>query len=246
MLLGFGTLLVLLDVLEEVLVRPLADLVAQHLPIMQHTIIRKMKRSQLLFLSFFLFIGLSLSAQPGQVDLRNSFNEYFKTVQEMDAEKTMEYMYPPLFEIFPKDMLIAAFNQIKEDPTTVISFGESTISHISPSVTDKKVKYHLIDYSYDMSMVMKMEEEEESADSLATENEIDFDMNQFMLEMLEAQFGKGNVEYTPEENKYVIFTEGEMYAIKDPEYDGWKFLEKKKEMMDTMEKILPKKVLKKL
>ena len=38
----------------------------------------------------------------------------------------------------------------------------------------------------------------------------------------------------------------EMYAINDPAYKDWKFLEKKDSMKPILEKLLPKKVLKKL
>lgn len=40
------------------------------------------------------------------------------------------------------------------------------------------------------------------------------------------QFGEDNVTFKKDEDTFIIFTEKQMFAINDPEYDGWKFVEK--------------------
>ena len=57
---------------------------------------------------------------------------------------------------------------------------------------------------------------------------------------------EGNVTLDVEKRAFSIDMVSAAYVINNPAYDGWKFLERKKELSPLLEKMLPKKVLKKL
>ena len=139
-------------------------------------------------------------------------------------------IYPKLFDFIPKEMMIKGIKQQVEDTTVAqISLENNQINKISKVFKYEEIQYALIQYEYDM--IISMEDDAEKS--------------QFMLEMMQAMHGKKNVTVR-EDDKLQIHLKRKAYAINDPAIGTWKFLEKKKLMEELTEKILPKKVMKKL
>jgi hypothetical protein len=180
----------------------------------------------------------------GQMDkdeIKKTFENYFRTVQQKDNAQTLEYIYPKLFEHFPKDRMLEAMDRMKADTTTIIALGNPSVTGISEPLELDGIKYARIRYSFKMTMTIVTTGEETES----TEDE-DFNPADFTYEMLKEIHGDKNVVYDRENSKIDINVTNEMYAINDPTYTGWKFLEKKDSMKPVLEKLLPKKVLKKL
>ena len=78
------------------------------------------------------------------------------------------------------------------------------------------------------------------------DREENFNSTEFTYEMLKEKYGEKNVNYDREHKKLDVNVTNELYAINSPAYKEWKFLEKKDSMKPMLEKLLPKKVLKKL
>lgn len=184
--------------------------------------------------------AISVLAQTPKEEIKNTFEVYFKTVQEKDNAKTLEYIYPRLFDHFPKDRMLMAMDQMKADTSILITMGNGTVKNISEILEAEGKKYVLIKYAFRMTMVIKKgsdeSEDEDDESNPAAET----------YEMLKETYGDDNVEYDPENNKLDINVTNQMYAIADPKYTGWKFLEKKENMQPILDKLLPKTVLKKL
>ena len=69
--------------------------------------------------------------------------------------------------------------------------------------------------------------------------------NDFELNLFKAKYGKKNVERISSKT-IKVKVNNQAYAINALEYDDWKFIEKKDGYEMIIEKIIPKKIIKKL
>lgn len=183
------------------------------------------------FLSLFLLAQVAIFAQSETEQIKQTVVEYMAIVENKDYQKTMDYLYPKLFEIVPKSIMKEALQKQAENTDVVIEIDNSTIQKVSKILLVNGVKYALVDYSFLMTMIIS----EKDKDGLET-----------MKVLFEAKYGKEKVVLNREKRTLGINVSSAAYLIRDPQYDGWKFLERKEEMLPLLGKILPKKVLKKL
>jgi hypothetical protein len=177
--------------------------------------------------------------QTDKDEIKRTFKEYFQTVAQKDNAKTLGYIYPTLFDLFPKDKMLQAMDRMKADTSTRITMEKDSVISISETLELDGIKYALLKYSFKMTMTILA-----TADESDTEGEEDTNPSDFTYEMLKEKYGEKNVIYDRVHNKLYVNASNEMYSIFNPTYKGWKFLEKKESMKPTLEKLLPKKVLK--
>lgn len=180
--------------------------------------------------------------QLDKIEILKAEEAYFESVKAKDNQKTIEYLYPKLFDIYPKDMLIKAMNSMYEDTTMVFNFDNSKIIKMSNVETVDGVKYALLKYSY----VLTIEFIEKSIDTTQNEEDVSFDMKEILLQVMKNDHGEKNVTFDKTKKIMTVNATNELYAINDPKYSGWKFLEKKEKLAPIIEKLLPIKKLKKL
>lgn len=183
------------------------------------------------FLCLFLFTQTAVFAQSDAEEIKQTVVEYMAIVENKEYQKTMDYLYPKLFEIVPKSLMEETLKKQAEDTDLVIELQNSAIQKISKVLLVDGVKYALVDYTFLMTMIIP----EEDKEGLET-----------MKVLFEAHYGKKNVVLDTDKRAFDINVSSAAYLIRDPQYKGWKFLERKKEMLPLLEKMLPKKVLKKL
>ena len=194
-------------------------------------------------LLIFLLTSLITNTGFGQMnkdEIKLTFEKYFESVEQKENEKTLEYIYPKLFEIYPKNKMLDAMNKKKADTTTDITISNDSIINISETFELEGIKYALIKYSF--KMTMKFSETKNETES--SENE-DFNKAELSYELLKEVYGEKNTIYNKENSTIYINVSNEMFAIKNPSYNDWKFLENKENMKPILEKLLPKKILKK-
>lgn len=183
--------------------------------------------------------------------IRETFSTYFNTVEQGDYTTTLDYIYPRLFDLVPKEAMLQAMQQINADPTIQITMDSSIINSVSEIITVGDSTYARVDYNFIMIMKLipeetDLEEESESTSAEEGEDEDEFNQFDFTADMLEGVYGEKNVRRDKENSKLFIRIEASMFAIEDPEVDGWKFLEKKDQLMPILEQLIPEEVLKKL
>lgn len=174
-------------------------------------------------------------AQDHKAELDSVFQGFWEVTEKKDAWGTMDYMYPRLFEIAPKKMLVNAIQDTYADTTVELGFSNSSISNISSLLVVEETKYASIDYSFTMSIALLNLAEEDVADMLA-----------YLLQVYQDQYGKNSVRLDEKARRFDIDVDATMYAIHAPEYGEWKVIEKKPEYQALFEQWFPKKVLKKL
>jgi hypothetical protein len=187
---------------------------------------------------FFLILPLVSISQDMKQDLVNTQKEYVEVVRQKDHSKTLDYIYPGLFDIIPRDKMLMALESVYADTTVVITMDDFSLGNTSDFLELDGINYALVEYSFVMKMMISRDpeyDEEEDRESM-----------EFTNEMLKMSYGEDNVNYISDERLFTINVSNEMYAILDPQFQGWKFLDKKEKMMPILEKILPKKVIKKL
>jgi hypothetical protein len=187
------------------------------------------KNSWLIYL--FLFVQTTAFAQTDVEAIKETVMTYMEVVENKDYQKTMDYLYPKLFDFVPRSMMEEALKKQEEEIEIQVELKNSTIQKVSKVLVVEGVKYALVDYSFLMIMIIP----EKDKEGLET-----------MQVLFESNYGKKNVSLDIEKRAFSINMVSAAYVINDPEYDGWKFLERKKELFSLLEKMLPKKVLKKL
>lgn len=201
----------------------------------------KIMKRKLLTCLLASMLTIAAFGQTDKDEIKRIFIDYFQTVEQRDNAKTLNYIYPEVFRHFPKDRMLEAMDKMKADTTTATTMGDAVVASISETLEIDGVKYALIRYSFRMTMTMMTADENSNIDQ-----EENFNSADFTYEMLKEKYGEKNVNYDREHNKLDVNVTNEMYAINAPAYKEWKFLEKKESMKPVLEKLLPKKVLKKL
>lgn len=194
-----------------------------------------------LILSFSCISGY---AQQDHSELRETFARYFELLEKRDNAAAFDHIYPKLFALYPRPLLEAATDQSDDDTSTVITMDSSEILRVADILELDGVQYTRIDYSFRMHIRIFEE------DDVDEDDEEDFKLSgtlaELMYNILKGQYGDKHTVFDPEKSRIDILVKNQLYAINDPAYDGWKFLEKKEKMEEVLAKLLPAKVLKKL
>lgn len=202
-----------------------------------------MKLNLLISLLLIIFF-LPLNGQTDSIDIKTTLEEYFKTVEDRNYSETVEYLYPALFEHFPKEMMIQGMEQSTKDTVVSVSVANAKLISVSESIVVDSIRYALIEFSFDMSMQFLETEEEQAMEE--GDEELDLSVASFTYDILKGLYGEENTKLDRENERIDIFIVDGMYAIFNPEYGSWKFLKKEENMNHIIEQILPKKVLKNL
>lgn len=193
----------------------------------------------------FLFISFTaLSAQTTREVLEEKLVHYTQLTKEKDNAGMIEYIHPKIFELAPKNEIIAAMDKLYTDPKQEISFDDLSISRISNILEHNKIAYAVVNYTFKMQFHLteaffKQEEEKgEPTDRV--------DLMDFMLKSFVSRFGNERVSLDKATNTFYIDVESEMFAINDPAIGDWKFIENKAQYAEILNQIVPAKVRKKL
>lgn len=197
-----------------------------------------MKLTILILLTFFTLT--TTSAQTDKADIQKTLEVYLKAVEQKDYTTVVDYLYPKLFNIAPKKMMLQAMAEMSNDTNITITMHSSIIKNISKTYLLDNVKYLLVKYSFKMTMLLK-----NNISDANVRDDGSMDVADFTYKLMKGKYGEHNITFDKAKSEIEIFINNEMYAINDPAYPGWKFLEKKDEMQPLLQQILPKKVLKK-
>lgn len=190
------------------------------------------------FLLFTCFLSIISLGQSTNDEIRDTFEEYFQTMVDEDYGSTMEYIYPKLFEHFPKDQLQAVFEQMAADTSMRVGFEQPGIQRISDKMEMEGISYVMVNYSYKMSITFLDAEDDTEGEELNSE--------EITVNVFRQMYGEDSVSYNSEKHYVLIGVAKNLYAINNPDYKGWKFLEKAENMMPLLEQMIPAKVIKKL
>jgi len=189
----------------------------------------------------FLLIGLLTTAsfaQNDKAEIKKTAEAFFNLIQQKKYDKMLDYFYPKIFEEFPKEELLKNMKEIQTDSAFTFSIENSRIENISEIVEVKGIKYALLTYSYKMSLVFTTQKN-------ATKEEKEL-FNQIIMQGISQQeHGIDNVKYDEKSGKIIIVDTDQKFAINDPQYKGWKFLDITPDK-ESLKKYIPEEVIKEL
>lgn len=175
-----------------------------------------------------LFIPLMACQQSQTLNQpETTFKAYLKAKSLKNASAQVEYLHPKIFDGYSKDSVIKTIEAL--EVSGPISVGNEKWISSSEVVAEKGIKYALITFSQTTTLDMSDYKNKGGADFAIS----------LSLEELRRQHGTENVFF--DEDNYVIKTNttSEMYAVLDPEYASWKFLNKTHPESDIAKSIVP-------
>lgn len=188
-------------------------------------------------------------------DTRNELKSLEETMKiykklNIDGElaKTIDYVYPPVFTITPKQTLLDSFKMIKESgkAPTINSFTETIRT---PLKSYEKGLYTVVEYTMEMTMntmpPVKKENKEEYAkvQEMLNNPEKLKSYKSFMIQMLKMQMGEDAVISSKEDSMMVnIEKKSTMIAINENK-SSWTFVEPAPQMIEHLKKVLPKEIV---
>src|SRR6187402_2546116 len=104
----------------------------------------------LTFLLVTMFI-IGAYAQSDKEEVKSTFHDYFQTVMQQENEKTLDYIYPKLFDIIPKEKMLDLMNKTKADTSTGVVLAEPSITRISETTKVEATDYVVIQYTFKMT-----------------------------------------------------------------------------------------------
>lgn len=189
-------------------------------------------KSIFLWLSF-LSAGIIANAQQ-DTSLVKRVNEMLKLTQLKDFEKVMEYTYPKLFTIAPREVLITTMKNAFENDEFTIELDSVNVHTIFPVFVINDTSYAKVKHT--MLMKMKYKKAYDPTDN---------DSKESMVPLMEQRFGKGKVRFDPIANSLNIFMTPDMVGIKD-KTSAWTFVNLNEDNPELLNMIFSKKVLDKL
>ena len=190
-------------------------------------------RQILTILTLVLTFGLqNLKAQQGEINA--TFDKYIEATKSEDLEEQLDYYHPEIFNHFPKDTFLLAFEMLKSNP--MLQVGNEKLVSISEIYSENSSSYALLTFTQEMSMDMSnMKDQGGSSTAIS-----------YMLVDLKQQHGEDNVKFDDELYLVKITLTNLFYAILEQSSEEWKFLPKDDDSKSIIENIIPVTIRKKI
>ena len=170
-----------------------------------------MKKS-LLLLAFLTATIFSFSQDAA---LTARLNSFIKANDEMNLDMILDFTYPKVFTIAPREKLKEALEEGFNGEDVKVVMDSMQIQKVFPVFTLGEGTFAKIKYSFVMFMTFKESENEENQQ----------EDNEFMLSMLGETYGQDNVSFDHLRKAIKIKVNSEMAAIKDEYAKEWCFMD---------------------
>ncbi|WP_460220517.1 hypothetical protein [Psychroserpens sp. MEBiC05023] len=187
----------------------------------------------LLSLTIVLLLTLNSQAQS-QKEITQHAETYYEFITKQNFDGVLDYMYPKVFDMAPRDMMKASMEQMFNAEGMKIEFLSNDVTSVTNNKEVEGITYAAIFYNSKMKMTFTSEldkPEEEQKGFL-----------DFMKTTMATQFGEDNVTSNVKTMSLVVNMDSSMFAIKDPQYDGWKFIGNDDAMKQLVDTIVPENI----
>lgn len=188
-----------------------------------------------LFIVLFVFCFSLHSNSQEDSTLRARLSAFMNANDLMDFEKVMDYTYPKLFTLVPREQMIEVMNSSFDNEEISIKIDSLKIDSIYPVFTNAEGHFAKVDYS--MLMLMKLKAGEDSTKEK--------EKNDVVIAALKDQYGEEKVIFNEATGNIHIYVSTAMVAIRDQYAKEWCFINFKKDDPMT-EALLSKDVIDKV
>ncbi len=188
---------------------------------------KKMQRTfiTLILLATWSIAGLSQS----RAGLEKTLDRYMEASVNKDWEAIMDMVYPKLFDIVSREMMIETFKSL-DGQDMAFSFEKMEVKEISDLFTHESEVFARIDYTGKMSITLLSEDYKSE------------DVMEMMLSGFQAQYGEEHVSVDPAEHTFHIDMTKSMFAIADEGGEAWRFLENNTGQEAVLQSLIPQAV----
>lgn len=205
-----------------------------------------MKNLTKLLISCLLITSFAVHAKesPNEAGLKTSLENYKLLQLDGNLKETLDYTYPAIFKVMPKESMLAALEQALNSgmspKITILEQKPESIQKFSKGVFAK------VPYSMEMSMNMFPsnidKEKKEKMEAMTKDPKKLEQFSEFMTKMLKSSLGDdAEVKLNKETLRYEIKKSGLYIAINEND-TGWKFIDTTPNPMINLEQILPKEI----
>lgn len=187
-------------------------------------------RSLIILVFIFLITGTSVS-QTDKANIEKEAQTYYDYMTAMNLDKVLDYMHPKMFEMATKAQMKAAMEQMFNSPQMKIEFITNDVTSVSDTMDEAGVTYAVVYYDSKMRMIFTSEKDKPEEERTA--------YLELMKSTMASQFGADNVVIDNETTSLIIDNTSTMFAIRDPQFEGWKFLGNEKNMAAFVNSIVP-------
>lgn len=168
-----------------------------------------------------------------QADIQTFFNQYFEETKNMDFDKLLDKTHPGLYKLASREQVKTQLDQAFNNGIFTTSFDEMEFKNITKAFAFENVEYYILDYyaAFSFGFIKEDSQSEDDFDSYLT----------LMQSLFKNEFKDSEVIKTG--NSISIKGNKQIVLIDDPELDGYKMLEAKKEMTSLYAFFLPKLVV---
>lgn len=164
------------------------------------------------------------------LSLSDSVDRYMNLLQGLKIEASLDFVYPRLFELFPRDRMLSIMRQmLAENETMQMSIGDVQVKQIGEPRSFSGGSYAVVDYSQELLMKLKGQ---------AAENP---EAIKQIRQMFESQYGADAVTFDDASKTFSIHSEKSFLAINDKISKGWKFISRDNDSPE-IQRILPPEV----
>lgn len=183
-----------------------------------------------------LVLTANLYSQDAKKSVEKDFNAYLGHLMKQEFTAAVEYLYPELFQVATKELMIETLEKTFNNPEISVSITLPEIHEIGEIRKIDSAFYCKLNYSHYMNMVFN------NSDSTITQEEIDSRDN-LTLTNLESTFGVENVSYDASNSSYEILSAKDCYAKSLDGKTKWKFIDVDTNNMMIMNMVLPKQII---
>lgn len=180
-----------------------------------------------------LTFGLQYS-DAQQKEIAETFENYIESTKSDNLEDQLDYYHPEIFNYFPKDTFLLAFEMIKANP--MFKTGNERLLSISEVYTIDNSHYALVTFNQEMTMDMS---------NMKNEGGVDYAIS-LMIDDLKKQHGEENVKFDEKLYKVDVTMTNKFYAILEPELEIWKFLPNEEDLKNLIEQLIPEEIRQKI
>jgi hypothetical protein len=196
----------------------------------------RFQKIALLFIAFLMSICGFSQTYKTQID--QEFNQYLDLVMHKKFDKSMDYLIPEFFELFPKAKIVEAMEKVFNNPAVEFEIKNNTIENIADLQHIRNKYYAMMTYSNQMNMRIKNDK---------VETDDDKKMRIEMIKLtLQNKFGSNNVNYNSATDFFEVHVVKQAVAISTDGVTQWKFLVFEENQRALLEKLVPKELLKQL
>lgn len=182
---------------------------------------------------------------PGTPEaLQYDLDRYIQLTESGDFEKVMDYIYPGLYRLVPRQLLLDKFKEAFDGSDMSDYTDGFFVSYISKPIGVEDMVFYKVKYVINL----KADPHSGLVQQVLKGEDVSYDVmditNDLMFTLMEATYGSGNVKYDEGEGYFKVQLINEMLAIYEDGFDSWKFLKYGSGAM--YKRIFPPNVVKKL